>query len=107
MHSFSLGFRTRRVRRFFFACLAVIAAFVFAIAAGRPASAQTATTTTLTVTSGGSAVTSISGGTVVTLTATVVAGSTPVTTGQVEFCDASVSYCTDVHLIALAQLTAT
>jgi hypothetical protein len=107
MHSFSAGFRTHCVRRFFFACLAGSVAFAFAIAAGRPAFAQTATTTTLTVTSGGSAVTSVSAGTVVTLTATVMAGSTPVTPGQVEFCDTSVSYCTDIFLVELSQLTKT
>jgi hypothetical protein len=44
-------------------------------------------------------------GSKVTLTATVSSGSTKVTTGQVNFCDASVSYCTDIHLLGIAQLT--
>ena len=83
-----------------------IALLVASIAIAIPASAQTATTTTLAVTSGGSAATSVSSGTVVTLTATVMAASTPVTPGQVEFCDASVSYCTDIHQLGMAQLTA-
>ena len=66
--------------------------------------AQTATTTTLAVTSGGSAATSIASGTVVTLTATVTAGSTPVTPGLVKFCDATATYCEDSHLLGTAQL---
>jgi hypothetical protein len=43
---------------------------------------------------------------VVTLTATVVAGTTPVTTGQVKFCDATAKYCEDIHIVGTAQLTA-
>lgn len=64
-----------------------------------------ATTTTLSVTAGGNAVTSVVPGTVVTLTAGVMAGSTPVTAGQVNFCDATASHCTDVHIIGTATLT--
>jgi hypothetical protein len=94
-----------QLARWFFVHVPVIVALALTFASGRSAFAQAATTTSLTVTSGGSAVTSVSAGTVVTLTATVVAGTTPVTPGQVEFCDASVSYCTDIHLLALAQLT--
>lgn len=63
------------------------------------------TTTTLSVTSGSSPVTSITSGSKVTLTATVTSGSTKVTVGQVNFCDASVTYCTDIHLLGTAQLT--
>ncbi len=73
-----------------------------------PAAASTqATTTTLTVTSGGTAVTTVSSGSVVTLTAAVTAGSTPVTVGLINFCDATATYCTDIHLLATAQLTKT
>jgi hypothetical protein len=42
---------------------------------------------------------------VVTLTATVKAGATAVTVGQVNFCDASATYCTDIHILGTAQLT--
>ena len=63
------------------------------------------TTTTLTATSAGSDVTSVVAGTVVTLTATVVSGSTSVNPGQVRFCDAAVKYCEDSALLATAQLT--
>ncbi len=59
----------------------------------------------LTVTSNGSATTSVAAGTVVTLTATVMSGSTPVNPGQVNFCDASAKYCEDSALLATAQLT--
>lgn len=69
------------------------------------AQTKTATTTTLAATSGGAAVTSVPSGTVVTLTATVKTGSTAITTGQVEFCDASAKSCTDIHALGLAQLT--
>ncbi len=64
-----------------------------------------ATTTALTVTSAGSPVTSVTPGTAVTLTATVTAGATPVTSGQVDFCDATATYCTDIHLLGTAQLS--
>jgi hypothetical protein len=64
-----------------------------------------ATTTTLAVTSGGGAVTTVASGSVVVLTATVNAGSTAVTTGQVNFCDANATYCTDVHILGTAHLT--
>jgi hypothetical protein len=64
------------------------------------------TITTLSVTSGGNAVTTVAAGSVVTLTATVLAGSTPVTPGQVNFCDAMAKFCTDIHMLGTAQLTA-
>ena len=68
-------------------------------------SAQTMTTTTLALTTGGSAVTSVSSGTLVTATATVMAGSTPQPTGQVYLCDATASYCDSSHQLAAAQIT--
>ena len=64
-----------------------------------------ATATALTVTSGGSAVTSVAPGTVVTLTATVKAGTAPVTAGQVDFCDATATFCTDIHVLGTAMLS--
>jgi hypothetical protein len=42
---------------------------------------------------------------VVTLTATVQAGGTALTPGQVNFCDATATYCTDIHLLGTALLT--
>lgn len=69
--------------------------------------AQTATTTILAVTSGGSAVTSITSGTVVRLTAMVTAGTTPVTPGLANFSDATAAYCEDIHILGTAQLTST
>ena len=67
--------------------------------------ARTATTTSLVVTSGGIVVTSVKAGSVVTLTATVQAGSTKVTQGQVNFCDATAPHCADIHILATEQLT--
>ena len=63
------------------------------------------TTTTLSLTSGGSPVTSVTPGTAVTLTATVMSGAAPVTAGQVNFCDATANHCTDVHIVGTATLT--
>ena len=81
----------------------------FACGQWQIAAAQTkpATTTTLAVTSGTSSspVTTVSSGSVVTLMATVTSGSTPLTVGQVSFCDAAAKACTDIHLLGLAQLT--
>ncbi|UWZ86376.1 FG-GAP-like repeat-containing protein [Occallatibacter riparius] len=48
---------------------------------------------------------SVSLGDVLTLTATVKSGSTPLTRGLVNFCDAAAAYCTDVHILGSAQLT--
>jgi Bacterial Ig-like domain (group 3) len=88
------------------------AAMGFALAAVAGVTAGTAlgqtriaTTATLSVTSGGGAVTTVASGSVVTLTATVNAGGIPVTPGQVNFCDASAAFCTDIHLLGTAQLT--
>ncbi|WP_058186384.1 beta strand repeat-containing protein [Terracidiphilus gabretensis] len=75
------------------------------LAATIPAVAQTATTTTLAITNGGTAVTSVASSTPVTLTATVIAGSAPVMQGVVKFCDATVTYCEDFHIVGTAQLT--
>jgi uncharacterized membrane protein len=71
-------------------------------------STQTApatTSTTLQITAGGNPVTSIARGKVVTLTAAVSAGATALTTGQVNFCDATATYCDPMHLRGIAQLT--
>jgi hypothetical protein len=50
-------------------------------------------------------VSSIAGGTVVTLTTTVQAGATALTLGQVNFCDATAASCTDIHLVGTVQVT--
>jgi FG-GAP-like repeat len=64
------------------------------------------TTTSLSVTSGGVAVTSVAPGTVVTFTANVKTGTNPVTAGQVDFCEASATVCTDIHLLGTGSLSA-
>jgi hypothetical protein len=84
------------------------AASLFAgIATGGAASAQTkaATVTSFSVSANGSPATSVAAGTVVTLTAQVTAGGANVSPGQVNFCDATATYCTDIHILATAQLT--
>lgn len=67
--------------------------------------AQTPTTFSLTLSSGGNQVGAVSAGSMVTLTASVTAGSTAVQRGQVKFCDATAAHCTDIHLLGTAQLT--
>ena len=85
----------------------MVLALAWMLAASWPTIAGSAapTATTLAVTSGGSAMTSVAAGAVVTLTATVAAGATPATTGQVKFCDATAKYCEDIHIVGTAQLT--
>ena len=88
-------------RMFLFMCALAVCGI------GNLAFAQTrvATLTTIAVTSGASPVTSIASGSVITLTASVSAGSTILTIGQVNFCDAPAARCTDIHLLGTAQLT--
>lgn len=82
---------------------------VFAVLAGVAPAAlaqtQIGTSSALSVTSAGAVVTTLQVGTVLTLTATVSAAGTPVTPGQVNFCDASAAQCRDTHLLGSAQLT--
>ena len=61
--------------------------------------------TAIALSSASGAVTTVTSGTVVTLTATVTSASTALTTGQVNFCDASAKTCTDIHLLGTVQLT--
>jgi trimeric autotransporter adhesin len=82
-----------------------IAAWFLLLCGALRASALTASKTSLTISSGGNTVTSVASGSVVTLTAAVTAGGSPVTVGQVFFCDASAKSCTDIHLLGVAQLT--
>jgi len=88
------------------AAVCILLAFEILSACGN-ASAQTktATTTTMAVTSGSGPVTTVVSGAAVTLTATVKAGLSLVSPGQVNFCDASAKHCTDIHVLGTAQLT--
>jgi hypothetical protein len=61
--------------------------------------------TTLPVISRGNAVTTLAQGSVITLTATVMTGGTPVMPGRGNFCDATAKFCTDIHLLGATQLT--
>lgn len=67
--------------------------------------APTSTTTTLAMSVAGNPVSSASFGSVVQLKAAVSAGGTAITTGTVNFCDASAPKCTDIHLFGTAQIT--
>jgi len=72
---------------------------------GTGTSSKTATTTGLTVASGGATVTAIASGSAITLTATVSTKNGAVNAGQVNFCDADAAPCAGVHLAGSAQLT--
>jgi len=76
-----------------------------------PAFAQTATTTSLAIASGGSGVTAVRQGTAVTLTATVslAGGGAAIAPGQVNFCEVGQQpqKCTDIRLLATVQLSST
>jgi hypothetical protein len=74
----------------------------FLVTGGPP---QIVTSTTLAVTAGGVAVTSVVSRTLVTLTATVKANGSTLPVGQVIFCDAAAKFCTDVHVLGTAQVT--
>ncbi len=63
------------------------------------------TTTKLQVSAAGSPVQSVAGGTVVTLAASVAAGSTVVKSGHVDFCNAVATVCDATHIVGSAQLT--
>lgn len=84
-----------------------LTALIFVLASCRLARASTSTAVTLSLTSDGTPVTVVTQGSVVTLTATVSGGSQPITAGQVEFCDAVASHCSDIHLLATVSLTQT
>ena len=65
-----------------------------------------ATTTTLSIRNSSNVPTSsITAGSEALFQITFTSGSTTLTTGQVNLCDATAAYCTDVHLLGTAQLT--
>jgi Bacterial Ig-like domain (group 3)/FG-GAP-like repeat/FG-GAP repeat len=68
------------------------------------AGATNPTTTTLAVKLAGNTVTTAAAGSVVTLLATVTLAGSPVTPGQVNFCDATANDCLGIHLLGSAQL---
>ena len=88
-----------------FVCFVRVVLFVQCVGLLPAWAAPATTTTTLSVTSAGNAVATVTSGTVVTLTATVMTGNTPVAPGQINFCDATAKSCTDIHLLGSAQLT--
>ena len=99
-------FKDQSRRRIGFAALCgVLVATLWGSWNSAAAQAKASTTTALATTAAGSPVVTVASGTVVTLTATVTSGSTALTLGKVNFCDASATYCTDIHVLGSAQLT--
>ena len=76
-----------------------VLAALLVLPAMQAASTPATTTTTLALSAA-----QVAPGTPVSLTASVAAAG-PVTVGQVNFCDAAATYCTDIHLLGTAQLT--
>ena len=84
-----------------------LVALVLASATTAAFAAPAATKTTLAVTAAGAPVTSVAAKTVVTLTATVLSGSTAASPGVVNFCDvAKNASCTFQRILGSAQVTA-
>jgi hypothetical protein len=98
-------FSTLRARTWLLALCGVLGVMLCGAWSASSAQTATATSTVMTVTSGGTIVTTVSTGSVVTLTATVTAGTAPVTPGLVKFCDAAAAFCEDIHIVGSGQLT--
>src|SRR5258708_4667556 len=94
-----------RVRARFASVLLVFAIGISVESPRAAAQSKAATTTNLAVTFGTSVLHTVPVGTKMTLTAAVSAGATAVNPGQVNLCEASAPACTDVHILATAQLT--
>jgi hypothetical protein len=77
-----------------------ILAMMAALASAASAATPTPTTTTLAISS-----TSVPYQTPIILTATVTAGSTPITAGLVLFCEATAKFCENNSALGIAQLT--
>ena len=70
--------------------------------------APAVTATALAITSGGNPIASggsVASGSKIALTVTVTANGNRITTGQVNFCDTSATYCSDIYLLGTVQLT--
>jgi sugar lactone lactonase YvrE len=99
------------LHRYFRASLAAawIGVLAIALATGSTAIAAAATgavtTTALTVTAASGSAANITAGSTITLVAAVTSASGTIQAGQVNFCDASAQYCTDIHVLATAQVT--
>jgi hypothetical protein len=106
-HSYSGSFFKKRCETssYFLYGFSFLWLLFFLFCGSAPGQSGAATSTSLVVSSNGQIGTSISSGSAVVLTASVTAGTTPVKTGQVDFCDATALYCTDIHLLGTAQLT--
>jgi hypothetical protein len=103
--SAQIGGRRLPVSLHLFAYLSPIVFFTAGAGTVQAGAATAATTTTLSLISSGNPATTVTSGSVVTLTATVTAGGNPVAPGQINFCDTTAKYCTDIHLLGTAQLT--
>lgn len=85
----------------------VAAGVVSAVTSGDAlAQGRAATSTTISISSGGATVSTIASGSVITLTAAVNAGAAVATPGQVNFCEASAAVCAGTSVLGTAQLTA-
>jgi hypothetical protein len=86
-------------------CL-LVAIGLWTLAAQPAFASPTQTTTALVLSAAGMQTSAVASKTVVTLTATVTADGSSVTTGQVSFCNATAPLCTDINRLGIAQITA-
>src|ERR1700722_18653063 len=98
--SFSSPYGLRRASMMAIGCMKMALLLVAALLPGTMMLAQTTTALVVAPSAG-----PLAPHTVVTLTATVVAGSTPVHPGLVTFCDATAPHCSGVAVVGTAQLT--
>jgi hypothetical protein len=82
-----------------------LSGFFFGAAVTSALASPVATNTSLQVLSAGASATTVVSGKVVALQASVTAGGTPFDGGTVQFCDASASFCTGVHLLGTVPVT--
>ncbi len=80
-------------------------ALATSVTATAAAATGAVTTTTLTATAASGSAANITTGSTIALTAAVTSASGTIKAGQVKFCDASAKYCTDIHVLATAQVT--
>ena len=85
-------------RRFRFSVLTLLCGML--LASCLPAFAASSTTTTLAVSPASAAA-----GSVITMTATVTSGGTPLSAGKVKFCNASAPHCEDSAVLGTVWVT--
>ena len=104
MRRFLISVANPSLRRSFLSRLLICLGLILTVN-GPALVAQIPTATALAISVHGATAATVVQGTVVTMTASVTAGGTAITTGEVELCDAAARFCTDIHILGKGQLT--